>query len=104
LKLRSNLLLKLKNNKMTDSEQSPTTPYLTKYEKARIIGTRAKQISMGSKAMIPVPKNMTSSHDIASAELRAGVIPIIIRRSLPSGPNGVSEYFDLKVSELKIKN
>merc|ERR1712056_10045 len=74
-----------------------TTPYLTKYEKARILGTRALQISMGAPVMVEMVGE-TDPLEIAQKELRERKIPMIIRRFLPDGT-----FEDWKVSELKVK-
>ena len=67
---------------------------MTKYEKARVLGTRALQISMNAPVFVDV-SSKTDPLDIAIAELKAGKIPFIIRRRLPNGA-----YEDWKVSEL----
>ena len=61
---------------------------LTKYEKARIIGARALQLSMGAPFMIKVSKKdleevRYNTIEIAKREFEAGVIPIAIRRLPP---------------------
>merc|ERR1719510_2619109 len=66
------------------TEERITTPYLTKYEKARILGTRALQISMGAPVMVEL-QGETCPLEIATKELRVKQIPIIIRRYLPDG-------------------
>ncbi|VDD74807.1 unnamed protein product [Mesocestoides corti] len=61
-----------------------TTPYLTKYERARVLGARALQLSMSAPVMV----ELSGERDplkIAEKELRANKIPIIIRRYLPDG-------------------
>jgi DNA-directed RNA polymerase I, II, and III subunit RPABC2 len=58
--------------------------YMSKYEKTRILGLRALQISQGSPIMIDY-KNETDPLRIAQMELREGKIPMIIRRVLPDG-------------------
>jgi len=60
-------------------------PTLTKYEKARIMGARALQLSLGAPPFIPIPKNARISLDISMVELEERVIPITIRRVLPNG-------------------
>ena len=70
-----------------------TIPYLTKYEKARILGQRAKQINSGSKPFIKVHEDIIDGYIIAELELKAKSIPFIIRRPLP---NGGSEYWSIK--------
>lgn len=59
-----------------------TTRFMTKYEKARIIGTRALQISMGSKILVPI-QNDFDSIKIATRELKDKKIPITLQRKLP---------------------
>jgi len=60
-------------------------PTLTRFEKARIMGARALQLSLGAPPFIEIPKTAKSSLDIALEELNRRVIPIIIRRVLPTG-------------------
>ena len=62
-----------------------TIPYLTKYEKARVLGQRAKQIETGSKPLVKVPENIIDGYIIAELELKEKKIPFIIRRPIPSG-------------------
>jgi DNA-directed RNA polymerase I, II, and III subunit RPABC2 len=74
-----------------------TIPMLTKYEKTRILGQRAKQINNGAKPLIPITPNMIDGYLIALKELEEKKIPVIIRRPLP---NGASEYWHLKDLEI----
>jgi DNA-directed RNA polymerase subunit K/omega len=74
-----------------------TVPFLTKYEKARILGQRAKQIECGAKPLVKVPENIIDSYLIAELELEQKAIPFIIRRPIPSGG---SEYWNLKDLEV----
>ncbi len=60
-------------------------PTLTRFEKARIMGARALQLSLGAPPFIPIPKTARISLDIAMVELEKRVIPIVIRRVLPNG-------------------
>ena len=60
-------------------------PTLTRFEKARIMGARALQLSFGAPCFIEIPKNATTSLEIAMEELNKRVIPIIIKRTLPNG-------------------
>jgi len=70
-----------------------TIPYLTKYEKARILGQRAKQINSGANPFVKVPENVIDGYIIAEMELKQKRIPFIIRRPLPNGGN---EYWKLQ--------
>jgi len=74
-----------------------TIPFLTKYEKARVLGQRSKQIESGAKPFVKVPENIIDSYVIAEFELREKKIPFIIRRPLP---NGASEYWYIKDLEI----
>ena len=73
-----------------------TTRYLTKYEKARVLGTRALQISMNAPVMVDVGTE-TDPLEIAYKELRDKKIPFTIRRYLPDG-----SYEDWALDELLI--
>ena len=74
-----------------------TIPYLTKYEKARILGQRAKQIETGSRPYVKVPENIVDGYIIAELELKEKKIPFIIRRPIPGG---AFEYWNLKDLEI----
>ena len=62
-----------------------TDRILTKYEKARILGLRALQISSGSPVLVSVPDNMTDCLKIATLELEQRKIPMKLKRILPDG-------------------
>ncbi len=73
-------------------------PWLTKYERARVIGARALQLALGAPPLLPL--ECIKAKDpikIAEEELRRKVLPIVIRRWLPSG-----EYQDIPISKLQI--
>jgi DNA-directed RNA polymerase I, II, and III subunit RPABC2 len=74
-----------------------TIPYLTKYERARILGQRAKQIEAGAKPLVKVPENIVDGYIIADLELQQKRIPFIIRRPIPGG---AFEYWNLKDLEI----
>jgi DNA-directed RNA polymerase subunit K len=59
------------------------TMKFTSFEKARIIGARALQISMGAPPLIKMEEDIFDPMLIAIQELEEGVIPITVRRSLP---------------------
>ena len=84
-----------KNNIIID-DLHRTIPHLTKYERARILGQRAKQIECGATPFIKVPEDVIDGYLIASMELQQSRIPFIIRRPMP---NGGSEYW--KVGDLE---
>ena len=74
-----------------------TLPIMSKYEKTRILGQRAKQLNSGNKPFIVVPKNIMDGYLIAQEELMQKKLPFIIRRPLP---NGGSEYWRIKDLEI----
>jgi DNA-directed RNA polymerase I, II, and III subunit RPABC2 len=83
-----------KKSKLIPKEDRSTRPYLTKYEHARILGLRSRQIDMGCPIYVSVD-GLIESYDIAEKELREKKIPFIIRRYLPNG-----SYEDWEISEL----
>jgi DNA-directed RNA polymerase I, II, and III subunit RPABC2 len=76
-----------------------TQPFITKYEKARVIGERAKQINAGSKPFVPVDENVIDGYLIALKEFEEKKLPFIIKRPLP---NGGCEYWKLHDLEILI--
>lgn len=74
--------------------QRITTRYMTKYEKARVLGTRALQISMNAPVMVSLDGE-TDPLEIAMKELREKKVPFTIRRYLPDG-----SYEDWRIDEL----
>ncbi len=60
-------------------------PQLTRFEKARIIGTRSLQLSLGAPPFVKIPPDIHDPIAVAMMELSEGVLPISIRRSLPDG-------------------
>ncbi|ORC76165.1 DNA-directed RNA polymerase subunit [Trypanosoma theileri] len=79
-----------------DDRDRVTAPVLTKYERARILGTRALQISMNAPVLVAL-EGETDPLTIAQKELREGVIPLVIRRVLPD-----NTYEDWRIAELDI--
>jgi len=71
-------------------------PTLTRFEKARIMGARALQLSLGAPPFIDIPVSATTSLDISMKELEERVIPITIRRVLPNGDYQNIPLFDFK--------
>jgi DNA-directed RNA polymerase subunit K len=53
----------------------------TRFEKARIIGARALQISYGAPVLIDYPEEMLDPIDIALLEYEQDLIPITVVRS-----------------------
>lgn len=70
-----------------DVANNRSTPYMTRYERAKVLGVRAEQIARGAVPMIAVedlPMD-ASAADIAEAELRCGRIPFVLARTMPDG-------------------
>lgn len=59
--------------------------FITRYERSRIIGARALQISYGASPFLEIPHQLSDPITIAAYELNMGCLPITIRRTLPNG-------------------
>lgn len=77
-----------------DNQKRISLPFLTKYEKARIIGLRTQQLLGGSQALVDT-RGLKSFLEIAEKELKEKKIPFIIKRNLP---NNKFEYW--RINEL----
>ena len=84
------------NKRIPDDERS-TRPVLTKYEKVRLIGTRTKQISDGSKIFIK-SKSSKSAKEIAELELKHKVIPLKVKRYFHDGSFEIWSVKELDIS------
>lgn len=84
-----------KNGRIIDPLHK-TIPFMTKYERARIIGARAEQLDAGGEAYIPLDETIVNGKTIALMEFEVKKIPFIIARPLP---NGNTEYWH--VSDLE---
>lgn len=74
-----------------------TLPFITKYEKARILGERAKQLNMGAKPLIEISSDIIDGYIIAEKEYAEKKIPFIVKRPMP---NGGCEYWKFKDLEI----
>ena len=74
-----------------------TLPFVTRYEKARILGERAKQLNAGARSFVEVDENVIDGYLIAMKELEEKKIPFIVQRPLP---NGGCEYWRIKDLEI----
>ena len=72
--------------------------WLTRFEKARIIGARALQISMGAPILVDTKTAPSGLFALAEHELKSGNLPMTLRRSSPTG-----EYADIPLRTL-LKN
>jgi len=70
-------------------------PYITKYEFARVLGTRALQISMNAPIMIDIGQE-TDPLKIAIMEFEQNRLPFKIIRRLPNGKTEAFKLSDLK--------
>jgi DNA-directed RNA polymerase subunit K/omega len=87
-----------KDSFIVKDDERETKPVMTKYERVRILGDRAKQLSLGAKPMLLGVENMNPK-EIARLELERKVVPFIVEKVMPDGRR---ERW--KVSELKIVN
>jgi hypothetical protein len=74
-----------------------TLPFITRYEKARILGERAKQINSGAKPFVELEPNVIDGYVIALKEFDAKKIPFIVKRPLPNGGVEYWKFEDLEV-------
>jgi DNA-directed RNA polymerase I, II, and III subunit RPABC2 len=74
-----------------------TLPFLTKYEKARVLGERSKQLNSGAKPFVEVDPSVVDGYLIAMAEFEQKKIPFIVKRPMP---NGGCEYWKLRDLEV----
>lgn len=86
----------VENFKSLPNKQRRSTKYMTKYERARILGTRAQQISMNCPIMVD-NEGETDPLMIARKELVEKKLPFIIRRKFPDG-----SFEDWSIDELEI--
>ncbi|MCW4036646.1 MAG: DNA-directed RNA polymerase subunit K [Candidatus Bathyarchaeota archaeon] len=70
-------------------------PKLTRFERARIIGARALQVSLGAPILVELPPLVSDPIDIALKELRENALPMTLRRILPD-----KTYQDIALSDL----
>ncbi|MCJ1272432.1 DNA-directed RNA polymerases I II and III subunit RPABC2 [Puttea exsequens] len=80
---KKNAVVGLKEKRIPGDKRS-TTPYMTKYERARVLGTRALQISMNAPVLVDL-EGETDPLQIAIKELREKKVPLVVRRYLPDG-------------------
>ncbi len=80
---------------MSAKEPSIGPNRMTRYERSRVVGARALQISMGAPILIRINSDLNDPIRIAEYELLKRVLPITIRRKLPSG-----EYEDVALRNL----
>ena len=62
-----------------------SVPFLTQFERTKILGFRTNQLSQGSRPYIAVPEHITDLREIARMELEARRLPIILKRPMPDG-------------------
>jgi DNA-directed RNA polymerase subunit K/omega len=74
-----------------------TLPFLTKYEKTRILGIRTKQLNEGAKPYIDVNPTIIDGYIIAQLELEHKRLPFIIRRPIPNGGSELWKLQDLEI-------
>jgi DNA-directed RNA polymerase I, II, and III subunit RPABC2 len=70
---------------MTNNKVTVGPPKVTRFEKARIVGARALQISMGAPILVDADETISNPIGIALKEMDVAILPITIRRTLPDG-------------------
>lgn len=82
---------------LIQDENHKTYPFLTKYEKTRILGLRISQLNEGARPLVSLNHAILDNHIIAEQELKEKKLPFIIMRPLP---NGKKEYWKLQDLEI----
>ena len=70
-----------------------TVPFLTKYERARVLGERSKQLNQGAKPLVEMGPEVVDGYLMALKEFEEKKIPFIVKRPMP---NGGCEYWKFK--------
>jgi DNA-directed RNA polymerase subunit K/omega len=92
----ASLVTRNENNIIVDKLHT-TIPILTKYERAKVLGQRTKQLNAGNKPFVTVDRMTLDNSIIAEKELLEKKLPFIIQRPMPGG--GV-EYWHVKDLEV----
>lgn len=74
-----------------------SVPFLTQYERTKIIGMRANQLSQGARPYITVPEYVSDVGEIARLELTERRLPFIISRPMPDGSHEYWRLSDLLI-------
>jgi DNA-directed RNA polymerases I, II, and III subunit RPABC2 len=88
----------ISNNETYDTFQTQTRktrPYLSRFEKAKVLGLRAAQIDNGCESTLAIPPNLMDARSIAEYEFQNQGIPFMIRRYFVDGT-----HEDWRLSEL----
>jgi DNA-directed RNA polymerase subunit K/omega len=93
--------LMLKEVPTTDADENHTTyPFLTLFEKTKILGFRTNQLSQGARPFLEsIPEEITDVKDIARLELYQKRLPYILKRPLPDGTYEYWRLADLMILE-----
>ena len=74
------------------TEKKKSMPFLNTFERTKILGFRATQLSQGARPFVPVPDHITDVKEIARLELQERRLPFILKRPMP---DGTFEYWRL---------
>lgn len=74
-----------------------TYPFLTLYERTKVLSLRSSQLARGAQPFIDVPEYLTDVYEVAKAELEAKRLPYILKRPLPDGNYEYWRLADLMV-------
>jgi DNA-directed RNA polymerase subunit K/omega len=81
----------------TEDNRHTTYPFLTLYERTKILSLRASQLARGAQPFIEIPEYLTDVYEIARMELDAKRLPYILKRPLPDGKYEYWRLADLMV-------
>ena len=69
--------------------------FVTRFEKVRILGQRAHQLSLGAQPLVDI-SGLTEALEIAEKEWVERKLPIIIKRTMPNGDVKEFSLSDMK--------
>jgi len=72
-------------------------PFITRYEKAKIIGERSKQLGAGATPFVQVDDSIIDEYLIALNEFNEKKIPFIVKRPMPNGGCEYWRFEDLEI-------
>jgi len=87
----------IKTTLSEDDKHHRSAPFLSIYEKTKILGMRTNQLAQGARSYIIVPEHITDVQDIAKLELEQRKLPLVIKRHMPDG-----SYEKFRLSDLII--
>lgn len=89
--------LGLKSYPPEDDPHHKSPPFLTLYERTKILGHRENQLANGGRPFIEVPAHVSDVKEIARMELEQKRLPYIVARPMPDGSYEYWRLADLMI-------